>query len=427
MAGKTVTATCAPVCNEGHDLEKENREKLDYVDHDRTDENITFEYRPLQEVYQEQFGAAVEQYNAKQKRPERQKSVEGYMNELENNVTRYKKMNTREKTDDNSVKSRYELLLYVGDMHDTGYKSSPAAAKQAEEILTEYVQSFKERNPNMVVQYSYMHRDEATPHAGIVFVPVASGYKTGLDKRVSMSKALAQQGYSDKRGEVGFDKWIKAERAELTRLAEKRGLEIIEKNDPKREKLTAAEYKSQVRAIEKETERQLEQELKKEPLHRLPEEKANMLGYVSEKAYKQLYKEYMKLGNRCWKAEKLIQETKAEDTKQMTKNIDYLLKVHDDDLGEIQRLKKALALSQGKEEKAVEAFKTAVGLLPAERTKDISSYLQKAGYDPNMTDIVDKQIKKLEQHERLKASRERFEKRKQELAAKSKGNTRTRN
>ncbi|MBQ7439826.1 MAG: plasmid recombination protein [Acidaminococcaceae bacterium] len=404
--GKTVTATCAPVCSEEHDLDKEKREKLDYIDHDRTDDNITFEYRPLQEVYQEQFGAAIEQYNEKQKRPERRKSVEGYMNELENNVTRYKKMNAREKSDDNSVKSRYEMLLYVGDMHDTGYKSDPAAAKQAEEILTEYVQGFKERNPNMVVQYSYMHRDEATPHAGIVFVPVASGYKTGLDKRVSMSKALAQQGFPDKRGEIGFDKWIKSERAELRRLAEERGLSIVEKNDPKRERLTAAEYKSQSRAIERETERQLKGEMEKSPLRRLKQEKPNMLGYVSGETYERLYKEYCAIGDRCFKAEKLVKETAAldkqkldSDNAQLVKDLDVVLAAHDEK-------EKALAKSQGETKQAVAAFKTAVGALSKDGARYLSNVLQKGGYNQNLTEIAGNRVKEWERIERRQQSQQ---------------------
>ena len=421
--GKTVTATCAPVCSEEHDLDKEKREKLDYIDHDRTDDNITFEYRPLQEVYQEQFGAAIEQYNEKQKRPERRKSVEGYMNELENNVTRYKKMNAREKSDDNSVKSRYEMLLYVGDMHDTGYKSDPAAAKQAEEILTEYVQGFKERNPNMVVQYSYMHQDEATPHAGIVFVPVASGYKTGLDKRVSMSKALAQQGFPDKRGEIGFDKWIKSERAELRRLAEERGLSIVEKNDPKRERLTAAEYKSQSRAIERETERQLKGEMEKSPLRRLKQEKPNMLGYVSGETYERLYKEYCAIGDRCFKAEKLVKETAAldkqkldSDNAQLVKDLDVVLAAHDEK-------EKALAKSQGETKQAVAAFKTAVGALSKDGARYLSNVLQKGGYNQNLTEIAGNRVKEWERIERRQQSQQTQT---LDLSRKSSGKTRQR-
>lgn len=398
--GKTVTATCAPVCSEEHDLNKEKREKLDYIDHDRTGDNITFEYRPLQEVYQEQFGTAIEQYNEKQKRPERRKSVEGYMNELENNVTRYKKMNAREKSDDNSVKSRYEMLLYVGDMHDTGYKSDPAAAKQAEEILTEYVQGFKERNPNMVVQYSYMHRDEATPHAGIVFVPVASGYKTGLDKRVSMSKALAQQGFPDKKGEIGFDKWIKSERAELRRLAEERGLSIVEKNDPKRERLTAAEYKSQSRAIERETERQLKGEMEKSPLRRLKQEKPNMLGYVSGETYERLYKEYCAIGDRCFKAEKLVKETAALDKQKLEVDNKELSQGVDDLLAAVDEKEKALGKSRALTKQAAGAFKIAVGTLSKSQANSVSQTLEKAGYNKKLVEIAGERVKEWERIEK---------------------------
>jgi len=297
------------------------------------------------------------------------------------------------------------MLLYVGDMHDTGYKSDPAAAKQAEEILTEYVQGFKERNPNMVVQYSYMHRDEATPHAGIVFVPVASGYKTGLDKRVSMSKALAQQGFPDKRGEIGFDKWIKSERAELRRLAEERGLSIVEKNDPKRERLTAAEYKSQSRAIERETERQLKQEMERSPLRKLKPAEPTM-GFVSEKNYNRLYKEYCDIGDRCYKAEKLLKETAAldkqkldSDNAQLVKDLDVVLAAHDEK-------EKALAKSQGETKQAVAAFKTAVGALSKDGARYLSNVLQKGGYSQNLTEIAGNRVKEWERIERRQQSQQ---------------------
>lgn len=310
---RTVTADVAPLCNEEHDLEKEKREGLDYVDHDRTGDNVTFEYRPLKELYQEQFRDAVEAYNAKQTRQERRKSVEGYLRDLERNTDAYKKMTPKERTQDSSVKSRYELLLYVGDRNDTGYDVDPAAAKLAEEILTEYVQGFKKRNPCLKVQYSYMHKDEATPHAGIVFVPVADGYKRGLGRQVSMSKALAQQGFPDKRGEVGFEKWVKAERAELRRLAERRGMSIIEKNDPKREKLTRSEYISQQKAIEREATRQL-QEASKEKLRPMKKAEKGLLGY-KDADYERLWKEYQKVGFRCFAAEELNRKMGVHDVK----------------------------------------------------------------------------------------------------------------
>lgn len=391
--GKTVTATCAPLCNEEHDLDKEKRKEKDYVDAERTDDNITFEYKPLEKLYHEEFDASVESYNAKQKRSDRQKSVDGYLQELENNVTRYKKMSAAQRTDDCSVKSRYEMILYVGDMHDTGYKSNPAAAKQAEEILTEYWKGFKERNPNLKVQYSAMHRDEATPHLNISFVPIAGGYKTGLDKRVSMSKALAQQGYPDKRGEIGFDKWIKAERAELARLARARGLEIIEKNDPNRQKLTIAEYKSQSRAIERETNRQLKDEMEKLQLRRLKKVKPNMLGYVSGESYEQLYKEYCEIGNRCFKAEKLIKDTAAMDKQKLAADNKELSQGVDDLLAAVDEKEKALGKSRALTKQAAGAFKIAVGVLSESQAKYVSDTLQKAGYNEKLTKVAGERLK----------------------------------
>ena len=41
-----------------------------------------------------------------------------------------------------------------------------------------------------------MHLDEATPHLHIDYIPVAHGYKTGMETRNSLTKALQQMGFA---------------------------------------------------------------------------------------------------------------------------------------------------------------------------------------------------------------------------------------
>jgi len=388
---KTVTVDCAPLCNEEHDLENEYRNTLEHVNHERTAENVVFEYQSLEGLYQEQFSEAVEAYNAKQKRPERQKTVEGYLQDLKENDKEYIKKTVPERSQDTNVKSRYEILLYVGDMHDTGYKDHPEDAKQAEEILTEYIKGFKERNPNMIVQYSYLHKDEATPHGGIVFVPVAEGYKTGLNRRVSMSKALEQQGFPDKRGDNGYERWIKGERAELKRLAEARGLTIIKKNDPKRDKMTTKEYKSFCRAME--------QELKREPLKRLKKAEKGMFGY-SKEDYERLYSEYIKLGDRCWKAERLLKDTAAMDKTKLEAENKELSQGVDTLLAAVDEKDKALAKSRALTKQAAGAFKIAVGTLSKSQANSVSQTLEKAGYNKKLVEVAGERVKEWERIEK---------------------------
>lgn len=60
-------------------------------------------------------------------------------------------------------------------------------AKQAIEVLDKYANTFQERNPNLYVFNCVLHLDEATPHLHIDYIPVAHGYKKGLQTRNSLT------------------------------------------------------------------------------------------------------------------------------------------------------------------------------------------------------------------------------------------------
>ena len=51
--------------------------------------------------------------------------------------------------------------------------------------------------PNMAIFNSVIHVDESTPHLHLDFIPIGEGYKKGLEKRVSMQKALQNLGFSN--------------------------------------------------------------------------------------------------------------------------------------------------------------------------------------------------------------------------------------
>ena len=60
----------------------------------------------------------------------------------------------------------------------------------AKRILTEFMDEFQARNPNLYVFSAHLHMDEETPHLHIDFVPYITGSKRGLDTRVSLKSAL---------------------------------------------------------------------------------------------------------------------------------------------------------------------------------------------------------------------------------------------
>ncbi len=66
------------------------------------------------------------------------------------------------------------------------YEQEMQAQAQAElttKALTEFVQSFQKRNPQLRVFNAVIHLDEETPHVHLDFIPFATGQKRGLSTR----------------------------------------------------------------------------------------------------------------------------------------------------------------------------------------------------------------------------------------------------
>lgn len=70
-----------------------------------------------------------------------------------------------------------------------------ADGELAKKILSEFMQTFQDRNPNLHVFSAHLHMDEETPHLHVDFVPFTQNSKRGLDTRVSLKGALAEQGF----------------------------------------------------------------------------------------------------------------------------------------------------------------------------------------------------------------------------------------
>ena len=63
-------------------------------------------------------------------------------------------------------------------MEDCGCGSP--GGERAAAALTEFAESFQERNPHLRVFNMVLHMDEATPHLHVDFVPVATGQSLSL-------------------------------------------------------------------------------------------------------------------------------------------------------------------------------------------------------------------------------------------------------
>ena len=235
MSGKTISY----VLGDGS-MAHNNREfYAKNVDPGRTHLNRTYVKQDIDEAYDVCFKKALDDYNSKQKRRDRRK--DDYMSEIRHSR--------------NGEKIFYENVVQIGDMYDTGVVGADgevtADATQAMEILDQYARTFMERNPNLYVFNMVLHMDEATPHLHIDYIPVAHGYKTGLETRNSLTKAYQQMGIPRAKNKIENETsmWHIREREYLTELARERGLDITVKG-VERPGLSLPEYKEAMSEIE---------------------------------------------------------------------------------------------------------------------------------------------------------------------------------
>lgn len=219
------------------------------VDTSRTGNNIVFVRQPIDVVYDEIFGAAVERYNAKQKRSDR-KITTSYYEHLFKRSPAQSVVTSADKR-----KSFYEDLVQIGTKDDTGIGTKDAAV--AAECLTLYMNGFQERNPNFRVFNAVLHMDEATPHLHIDYIPVGH-YKQGVDTQNGIAQALKEMGYGT--GKDAISRWREKERTILEEICKAHKIEISAPQKS-RGSLTVEEYKKYAQIAEKVGEKQKEIEL----------------------------------------------------------------------------------------------------------------------------------------------------------------------
>lgn len=217
-------------------MSEKEKEKNTHIDYERSHENKYLVQRDLKELYQDEFGQALEDYNAKQKRKDRK--IDDY----------YKHIQSSKKT-----ALQQEMIIQVGDKDDF---YSKADFEQANEFLEKWFADFEKRNPNLKVYNAVIHNDEASPHMHLNFVPVAEGYKRGLEKQVSFDRAIIQQDPELDKVRP-FENWREKEVLLLEKLLQERGIErkIVGTNEYK----DVNEYKEK-RDLEREI-KQLESDL----------------------------------------------------------------------------------------------------------------------------------------------------------------------
>ena len=201
------------------------------VDVGRTKDNIILINEDIKQVYHKLFDKALDEYNAKQKRKDRQ--IKNYYEKI--------KRSKQEKL-------FYEVIVQIGNKDDTGVGSY--SAEIATQILKDYVELFQFRNPQLYVFGAYIHMDEETPHLHLDFVPWVSGSERGLETRTSLKGALAGRGFaSEGKGNTEWQQWSETEKEDIASIMERYGIGWHKKGTHNKH-LSVLDFKKQERAKE---------------------------------------------------------------------------------------------------------------------------------------------------------------------------------
>lgn len=206
-----------------HNVRSENCVKyMTHLNKDNMKYNIILKDEKLKDAYERLFGEALKEYNEKQKNPNRR--INNYLEHIK-------------KSNRNAV---YELVLAIGDKETTG--SNYEDTEKERECLIEYFNTFKNRNKHLECIGFYIHYDEATVHAHLSYIGVATGYKNGLKVQAGLNKALKMQGF-EKQGKLTPQmQWQMSEREAFKEICISKGIDIIDVASDKHKHMEKEQY-----------------------------------------------------------------------------------------------------------------------------------------------------------------------------------------
>lgn len=162
----------------------------------------------VRDAYMRLFGDALQEYNSKQTREDRK--IPNYYNHV---------------CKDANKKPCYEMIIGIYGKDAHGQKVIPDSLGKV--IMREFVDCWKERNPNLEMIGAYYHADEqGGPHVHIDYIPVAHNYSRGLKTQNGLVKALQEQGFEKQGKETAQICWQRRENAELENICKSYGLEV---------------------------------------------------------------------------------------------------------------------------------------------------------------------------------------------------------
>lgn len=166
--------------------------------------------KSLAEYTNDYMKTYIEEYNNKQRRSDRKKTYDystAYIKE-QHNMEKSRQSYT-------AGKLAYEYVIQFGDHQTMDINEVTMDDEIREDVLTmfrEFIQSYQSAYPHMRIILATVHMDEpnGTPHMHILVQPIGEGYKQGLSHQISLTKALACDGFerSDKKGDrLSMTRW----------------------------------------------------------------------------------------------------------------------------------------------------------------------------------------------------------------------------
>lgn len=151
-----------------------------HINWDKTQDNKILISKPIKQVYKDVFQGAVDEYNAKQKRADRK--IKNYFSK----VKKSKNLDTQK-----------EFIVQAGKMGQQLDSDPVENEKLQKRVLETYLDKFQQTYPQLHVYSAVIHVDERSPHMHMAVVPEATGYKRGVSKQPSFSKAVGIKNIDD--------------------------------------------------------------------------------------------------------------------------------------------------------------------------------------------------------------------------------------
>lgn len=298
--GYTLTASVHKgTCAEAHLNHNRRTIAVPHADKNRLHLDTAYIDMSVEQAYSILFDKALEEYN-KGKKPSRR--IKNYYEHIK---AQYEKGEQAIQQARSRGASRKELALLKAkrptlfseiivtlgncDAYNGLFACGGDKEQISIDILNEYMETFKNRNPHLFVFSAHLHLSEQTPHIHIDYIPWTDLEGRGLPVRVSENGAFMQQGLtSGKSGDIGTIAFQEQERCALSEIAKKHNITIAENQHTKKH-LSKEEY-----ILTKEKEKtQADRDLINGSAEQVVKLQDELLAYLNENKLEEAFSEHI--------------------------------------------------------------------------------------------------------------------------------------